>query len=101
MPPVLELFIKNKYVNTDFIHAALRNHMRIVFEEMSSWTPLTMDLGMKTTFWTKYIKRKYVRIFITMIFDFHKIIRKCILTLYELFLAESCISLNMHFLQSL
>ena len=29
--------------------AALRNHMRIVFEEMSSWTPLTMYLGMKTT----------------------------------------------------
>ena len=23
---------------------ALRNHMRIVFEEMSSWTPLTMYL---------------------------------------------------------
>ena len=29
---------------------ALRNHMRIVFEEMSSWTPLKMYLGMKTTF---------------------------------------------------
>ena len=29
---------------------ALRNHNRIVFEEMSSWTPLTMYLGMKTTF---------------------------------------------------
>ena len=35
--------------------AALRNHMRIVFEEMSSWTALTMYLGMKTTFYTKYI----------------------------------------------
>ena len=34
---------------------ALHNHMRIVFEEMSSWTALTMDLGMKTTFYTKYI----------------------------------------------
>ena len=27
-----------------------RNHMRIVIEEMSSWTPLTMYLRMKTTF---------------------------------------------------
>ena len=34
---------------------ALRNHNRIVFEEMSSWTALTMHLGMKTTFKTKYI----------------------------------------------
>ena len=31
-------------------HTALCNQMRIVFEEMSSWTPLTMYLGMKTTF---------------------------------------------------
>ena len=29
---------------------ALHNNMRIVFEEMSSWTPLTMHLEMKTTF---------------------------------------------------
>ena len=29
---------------------ALRNHMRIVFEGMSSWAPLTMYLGMNTTF---------------------------------------------------
>ena len=26
------------------------DHNRIVFEEMSSWTALTMHLGMKTTF---------------------------------------------------
>ena len=31
-------------------YTALRNHMRIVFEGISSWTPLTMYLGMKTTF---------------------------------------------------
>ena len=37
------------------IYTALRNHMRIVFEGMSSWTSLTMYLGMKTTFQTKYI----------------------------------------------
>ena len=37
------------------IYTALRNHMRIVFEEMSSWTPLTMYLGMKTTFENKFI----------------------------------------------
>ena len=36
------------------LHTALRNHMRIVFDEMSSWTPLTMYLGMKTIFHTKY-----------------------------------------------
>ena len=29
---------------------ALRIHMRIVFEERSSWTALTMYIGMKTTF---------------------------------------------------
>ena len=36
--------------NILFSHTALRNHMRIVFEEMSSWTPLTMYLGIKTHF---------------------------------------------------
>ena len=46
---------------------ALRNHMRIVFEKMSSWTPLTMYLGMQTTFETKYIKSKYFRTFIMRI----------------------------------
>ena len=32
------------------IHTALRNHLRIVFKEMPSWTPLTMYLLIKTTF---------------------------------------------------
>ena len=32
------------------IYAALRDHMRIVFEAMSSWTALTGYIGMKTTF---------------------------------------------------
>ena len=58
---------------------ASRNHNRIVFQEMSSWTPLTMYLGMKTAFQTKYIKRKYVRIFIVMILILYNIIRKYIL----------------------
>ena len=31
-------------------YRALRNHNRIVFEEMSSWTVLTMYLGINTTF---------------------------------------------------
>ena len=35
---------------------ALRNQLRIVSEGMSSWTALTMYLGMNTTFYTKYIK---------------------------------------------
>ena len=34
---------------------ALRNHLRIVSEGISSWTALTMYLGMKTTFKTKYM----------------------------------------------
>ena len=29
---------------------ALRNHNRTVFEEMTSWTDLTMHLGMKISF---------------------------------------------------
>ena len=33
----------------------LRNHNRIVFEEMSSWTELTWYIGMKTAFQTKYM----------------------------------------------
>ena len=37
----------------------LYNHNRIVFEEMSSWTDLTMDLGIKITIYIKYIKSKY------------------------------------------
>ena len=36
------------------------NNSRIVFDEMSSWTPLTMYLGIKTTFQTKYILSKYM-----------------------------------------
>ena len=31
------------------------NHNRVVFEEMSSWTALTVHRGIKTTFQTKYI----------------------------------------------
>ena len=34
----------------EFCSTALRNHMWIVFKDMSSWTDLTMYLGMKTTF---------------------------------------------------
>ena len=34
---------------------ALRYHNRTVFEEMTTWAALTMNLGMKTTFYTKYI----------------------------------------------
>ena len=44
-------------LNKMYIYTALRNHMWIVFEEMSSWTALTMYLGTKTTFQTKYIYR--------------------------------------------
>ena len=43
------------------IYKALRYHMRIVFEEMSSWTPLSMHLGIKTTFQTKHIKATMFR----------------------------------------
>ena len=50
--------------------------MRMVFEEMSSWTSLTMYLGMKTTFETKYIESKYVRTFIMRIKDFESIIEE-------------------------
>ena len=32
------------------VNTALRNHMRMVFEEMTSWTALTMYLGMKSIF---------------------------------------------------
>ena len=46
------------------IHTALRNHNRTVFEEMTSWTSLTLHIGMETAFQTKHIKSKYVRIFI-------------------------------------
>ena len=38
---------RNTGIQTD---TALRKHMRIVFEDMLSWTPLTMYLWMKTTF---------------------------------------------------
>ena len=39
------------------VNTALRNHMRIVFEEMSSWTAFTMYLGMKRTLDQIYIKQ--------------------------------------------
>ena len=42
-------------------------HYRIVFEEMSSWTALLWHLGMKTVFYSKYIKTKYFRTFILKI----------------------------------
>ena len=87
--PVWTVHTVNRWKTSKPVHCtmyglyctALRNHMRIVFEGMSSWTPLTMYLGMNTTFLTKYILNKYVRIFIMIIFDFHNIIRICILTL--------------------
>ena len=59
---------------------ALRNHNRTVFKEMTSWTALTWYIGLKTAFYTKHIKRKYFRIFIMMIFNFHIILQKCPLT---------------------
>ena len=46
---------------------ALRNHNRTVFEEMTSLKALTWYIGMKTAFYTKLIKSKYVSIFIMMI----------------------------------
>ena len=33
-------------------NTVLCNHMRIVYKDMSTWTPLTMYLGMKTMFET-------------------------------------------------
>ena len=60
-------FLFKEYFYVFLIDTALRNHMRIVFEEMSSWTPLTMYLGMKTTFETKKIKSKFVHTFIMRI----------------------------------
>ena len=44
-PAIVQVKIKKVGVTT-----ALRNHMRVVFEEVSSWTLLTMYLGMTTTF---------------------------------------------------
>ena len=44
------IFIKQPFLKKDYGSTGLRNHMRIVFEEMSSWTPFTMYLGIKTTF---------------------------------------------------
>ena len=42
---------------------ALRNHNRIVFEEMLSWTALTWDIGTKTAFQTKLNKANIFGIF--------------------------------------
>ena len=49
------ILVKHYHKNMRVLRTALRNHMRIIFEEMSSLTPLTLYLGMKTTFETKYI----------------------------------------------
>ena len=38
------------------IYTALRNHNRIIYYEMSSWTALTRHIGMKTAFYTKHIR---------------------------------------------
>ena len=103
-------FLSIDFLNTmiTIICIALRNHLRIVYQGMSSWTALTRYIGMKTAFQTKHIKIKYVRIFIIMIFHFHNIIRNAYLhwsstktQFYELLVVESCFSLCMHFLQSL
>ena len=55
-------------------HVTLRptglcNDNRIVFEEMSSLTALIIHLGMKKILSTKYLKSKYVRIFIMIILN--------------------------------
>ena len=70
---------------------ALRNHMRKVFEEMSSWTLLIMYLGMRTLFLDQIYIKQICPDFIMMIFDFHNIIRKCILNI-ELSLKLNIIS---------
>ena len=97
-----------KQLNFEFICTALSNHNRIVYQEMSSWTALTWYIGIKTAFKTKHVKSKCVWIFIMMIFNFHDIIRNAYYhwsssktQFYELLVIESCISLYMHFLQSL
>ena len=68
-------------VHIYIIYTALHNHNRSVFEEITFWTALLWYIGMKTGFWTKHLKNKNVWIFIMMIFNFHNIIRECVLTL--------------------
>ena len=53
---LLDITLEQYRFRAHFIHfelfntAALRNHIRIVFEEMSSWTALTWHTEMETVF---------------------------------------------------
>ena len=90
-----EAFTTSLYVDSWaslHVNTALRNYNRIVLEAMSSWIALTMHLGMKATFQTKYIQSKYVRNFILVIFNFHIIIRIWIgtETQFDEFLVVEC-----------
>ena len=49
---------------------------------MTSWTALSWYIGMETAFHTKYMKTN-VQIFKMRIFNFHNIIRKCIILTSE------------------
>ena len=49
------------------------------FKEVSSWPALTRHLGMKTTFYVKYLKANIFEFYYND-FSFYKIIQKCILT---------------------
>ena len=84
---------------------AFRKHMRIVVEEMSSWTPLTMYLGMRRQHFRPNMFKANMSGFLLWWFLIFKTLHEnaylhWIITktqYYELFLVESCISLNMHF----
>ena len=56
------------------------NQMGTNFAEISSWTALTRHLGLKTAFYTKYMKSKHIRIFIIKFLTPWNISRKYIFT---------------------
>ena len=74
------------------------NQMGSVFAEMSSWTALTRHLGMKTAFYTKYIKViKFFKIFILMFFILHnKYENVCAVFLYTCISCNHLQFLNLH-----
>ena len=71
---------KTRCTWTKYVFTVWCNQMGTVFAEMSSLKALTRHIKMMTTFYTKNMNNKYVRICIIIIFILYNIIRKCILT---------------------
>ena len=102
----------NVYLNVStkvwYIDTVRCNQIGPVFAEMSSRTALTRHIGMRITFWTKYIKASMLRFvlwwfqfFITLFKNAYQHNSRTKTQFYAFLVVMFCSSINVHFSQSL